>query len=270
MLQAMKTLLLFFWASLHLYGGDVPSREPQETVSKWMPLVILRVGGGWEFSWQLELRGDGSARLQYGSAMNDNIDVPPNTFPLEKILADVALAIEVAPYVPPLFSEGYRADPAGHAATWANSALRIYRKETESKPSTTELAIFTPEIKAYFDRILQAEMSDRMKMITAQSPIFSEKVMKSLSEWTNSLQYKQRMSAPPVTAAVSAPVVAKPMEISAPAPAGVQPRIKPVSTEPASIDAKDNSIGFRGWLVVVLLAIAAFLTYRFIRLRLGS
>ena len=266
----MKTLLLFFWASLHLYGGDVPSREPQGTVNKWMPLAILQPGGGWEFSWQLHLRGDGSARLQFGSSMSDNIDVPPNTFPLEKRLADIAFAIEVAPYKHRLFSEGYRADPAAYDAAWDRSALRITRMETESTPGITDLAIFTPEIKAYFDRMLQAEMSDRMKMITAQSPIFSEKVMKSLSDWTNSSKYKERVSAPPVTAAVSAPVVAKPTIISAPVLAGVQPPVQPVTTEPASIDVKDNSLGVRGWLVIGLLAIAAFLGYRFIRLRLGS
>ncbi len=105
-----------------------------------------------------------------------------------------------------------------------------------------------------------------MKLLTNLVPVFSEKAMKSLADWTNSPQYKARPSVP---AAVITPVAAKPMAIPQPVIAKSKPA-QSLASETAPIEVKDKSLSLRGWLVVVLLGIGAFLAYRFIKLRLGS
>ncbi len=222
--------------------------------------------------WTLATWGDGSARLNVGSVPSDAVSLPAGTFPVEKLVVDFKAAIEIAGPTPK-----YKEDPSKYWRAWQNAAMSISLEESGSAQSdsageqnTRAVAVFTPEIKAYFDQMLATGLTENMRRISNSIPVFSEKLMKSLTTWTNSPEYKARSVSAPVTAVATVAAVAKPQEIPSPSPLKMQPPAQTVYPEPAPVATQDESIGIRGWLVVGLLAIAAFLTYRFIKLRLGS
>ena len=141
--------------------------------------------------------------------------------------------------------------------------------------------MFTPEIKAHFERILSGNIPAAMQQATNEFPVFPEKILKKIAQWTNSALIPAQIPRLPDVTVSNTNSPAPPVFITRidSDPKHIRPRSQSAkdiakgdsdSSDPASVDPRDKPIGFRGWLVIGLLAIAAFLTYRFIRLRLGS
>jgi len=134
-----------------------------------------------------------------------------------------------------------------------------------------KLATFTPELKSCVDRILESpDLREDFRALTNRIPLFSAMALRSLAEGTNlpagrasNLPNLPFVVARQPSIGISQPDAGQPLS-------KVQTNPQPVPDLAAVIEAKDGSLGFRGWLVIGLLAIAAFLTYRFIKLRLGS
>lgn len=156
------------------------------------PMVSAPLG---ESGWGLKMYGDGSASMSFGHYTFEDIEVPAGTFPVAKRLADFQKAVDLAGPTP-----DYQADPDAYESAWSKADFSISRLQSPTNHSKTEIAVFTPEIKAYCDRILSAvtnqstSLSSRVPRIIAEHPVFSEKLMRSLAASTNLLQRGANLS----------------------------------------------------------------------------
>ena len=224
--------------------------------------------------WALTLYDDGSGRLVCGAS--DIIEVDAGTFVVEKTLEEFGDAVSVA--------QSWREFAAvpDKASRGRDSAFSVTVVGSGGIPSLSGTAVFTPEVKSYCDQLLAGALSERMQKFTNRHPVFSEKLMTSLRNWTNSPQYRAR-SARPVdgqSSRISNQTVPQGSQLSsipgrialksdqATRPLG--PSDQSEGAPPAEVSHAKFQFTIRGWLVIGLLAIAAFLTYRFIKLRLGS
>ena len=151
--------------------------------------------------------------------------------------------------------------------------IEIYTTKWDMSSAETTLGLMTPELKAYVDRMLEEPLTDRMRSITNEAPVFTYEVLEGLRKWTNSPQSHFAVEMPQANSGVQTEVTKHPDLAPSRPPTTfekMKPSVEPPPGEPSAVEGNDKILGFRGWLVIGLLAIAAFLTYRFIRLRLGS
>lgn len=223
--------------------------------------------------WFMTLSVNGSATLTCGPA--DAVKVPEGTFEYEKWIADVRAAITAAPPTPdknPAFEEWL--------AARRNAEMNITLWDHDEAAEKFIVAMFTPALKSYIDIILEMTMSQRLSSLTNQHSVFSENQMAAIARWTNSpgsqvLDVPQALSPlasePPGSPSFQSKIGGSTQRgSSGPQSENGVESINSLRPVPATNDTKDPPLGFRGWLVVGLLGIAAFLTYRFVRLRLGS
>ena len=212
--------------------------------------ISIRMGNQWDIT----INSSGWGSVTWGSERVRNIEGPFAFQVWEAVCLD-AIAVSTKP------------PDAGSI----REEFSVVLMETGQQIGRVKLATLTPELKSCVDRILESpDLRADFRELTNRIPLFSAVALRSLAEGTNL----------PAVRASNLPnlpfvVVRHPfIEISQPDAREPLPKVRAqperVADSGSATEAKDSSLGFRGWLVICLLAIAAFLTYRFIRLRLGS
>ncbi len=207
--------------------------------------------------WDMTVHKDGGAILVRGAF--DHIRVPAGTFDFRLWEAECIRARDGSQKMGVSYKD--------------HGFVEIGTSKMDIGSAETTMGLLTPEIKAYVDRMLEEPLSDRMRSITNEAPVFTFEVLEGLRKWTNSPQSHFAVEMPQANSGVQTEVTKHPDLAPSRPPTTfekMKPSVEPPPGEPSAVEGNDKILGFRGWLVIGLLAIAAFLTYRFIRLRLGS
>ncbi len=219
----------------------------------------IKLGDDWWF----HIYNNGSAKVAFGPM--DAVLAKEGTFDNAKWSMCIRASIEAAR------KKNGAEDIVGRGPGLGRAGGELMIGVTEGNEfiATNYVAMLTPELKEYVDRTFEIGIStsDRVRALTNRYPIFTKGQMASILQSSGSNFSSALVSG---RVGVTAPGGSMSKEITTPPKAKIEPSTQQQPPEPTDSGTKGGSLGFRRWLVIGLLAIAAFLTYRFIKLRLGS
>jgi hypothetical protein len=211
--------------------------------------VMLDFGVGWS----MLINSDGSAEVRCGSI--DSIRVPSGTFDFGLWSRECLRSVRGAKS---LSIDGSR------------SGTYVALVEPGESRGKTVSGVLTPELKRYLDGMFSRSVSERMKEVTNQNPVFSPLMLDGLEKWTNSDLSRVPLdelvvATPPkhqVNPAVTSPI-SRALE---------EHRLASAST--VLVDPAGAANGIlptrRGWLVSALFVVGLLLAYRLFKLRSGG
>lgn len=221
----------------------------------WVEAANRMIGIEFGNGWSLNVFADNSVVLAYGASPEDQIVTQEEAIQFASFEANCLDAIAAAPKIDMEFS--------------TRLEFRVVRLEVGKKMVSSHIAVFTPELKASIDKILATKLPDNIKVLTNKYPVYFPVALRSLTEWSNLPINKAQNSLPDSTAVLNINAATFPQKSEVSTPHNDQLPIPDVSTNKAEVSAVASPLGFRAWIVVALLAMAAFLAYRFIKLRSG-
>ncbi len=159
---------------------------------------------------------------------------------------------------------------------YLETKVAIYLITTNGDGDLPLVGVLSPGLKEFVANTLAAYPNSRIVSLTNRSPIYSPEMVKAgdvaLKKHQENGGRQFDVGKPVIGIAVAGktPRVPAPSQDVPPATTTSETPVREAAQEGSLGVVAGASMGFRGLLVICLLAIAALLTYRSIKLRLGS